>query len=80
MCILNSVLVWLTALNSSHNDRFKTYRKMMHHTFNPAASQMYWEVQEHEARVLVDIILKSPDDLSEHLRRQVFALRLFSLR
>ncbi|KAJ7892602.1 cytochrome P450 [Mycena leptocephala] len=58
----------------SHNDRFKTYRKMMHHAFNPAASQMYWEVQEHEARVLVDIILKSPDDLSEHLRRNAAAV------
>ncbi|KAJ7108851.1 cytochrome P450 [Mycena crocata] len=44
----------------SHNERFRTYRKMMHYAFNPAASQMYWDVQEQEARVLVDSILKSP--------------------
>ncbi|KAJ6630953.1 cytochrome P450 [Mycena sp. CBHHK59/15] len=58
----------------SHNDQFRTYRKMMHHAFNPAASQMYWEVQEHEARVLVDSIITSPHDLAEHLRRNAAAV------
>ncbi|KAJ7691746.1 cytochrome P450 [Mycena rosella] len=58
----------------SHNERFKIYRKMMHHAFNPAASQMYWGIQEHEARILVDSILKTPGELPEHLRRNAAAV------
>ncbi|KAJ7151669.1 cytochrome P450 [Mycena filopes] len=58
----------------SHNDRFRTYRRLMHHAFNTAASEVYWEIQEHEAQVLVDSILKSPADLAEHLRRNAAAV------
>ncbi|KAK7024048.1 O-methylsterigmatocystin oxidoreductase [Favolaschia claudopus] len=53
----------------SYNERFKMYRKMMQRSFNPTAAQMYWDIQDHEARILVDNITKFPDKLVEHLRR-----------
>ncbi|KAJ7891352.1 cytochrome P450 [Mycena olivaceomarginata] len=49
--------------------RFKMYRKLMHRSFNPSAAQMYWETQEREARILVDNIIKFPESLVKHLRR-----------
>ncbi|KAJ7491019.1 cytochrome P450 [Mycena latifolia] len=58
----------------SYNERFKTYRRMMHRTFNPAAAQVYWEIQEHEAQILVDNIVSFPDKLVEHLRRNAAAV------
>ncbi|KAJ7778809.1 hypothetical protein DFH07DRAFT_766009 [Mycena maculata] len=48
---------------------FYIHRKLMHHSFNATAAQMYWEMQEHEARVLADNIVKFPDELIKHLRR-----------
>ncbi|KAJ7348867.1 cytochrome P450 [Mycena albidolilacea] len=53
----------------SYNERFKMYRKLMHRSFNPSAAQMYWETQEREARILVDNIIKFPESLVKHLRR-----------
>ncbi|KAJ7468580.1 cytochrome P450 [Mycena latifolia] len=58
----------------SHNNRFKTYRRMLHQSLNPNASKMYWHQQEREARVLVDNIIKSPQDLAEHIRRNAAAV------
>ncbi|KAJ7684384.1 cytochrome P450 [Mycena polygramma] len=58
----------------SYNERFKMYRKLMHRSFNPTAAQGYWEMQEHEARILVDNIVKSPEGLLEHLRRNAAAV------
>ncbi|KAJ7157610.1 cytochrome P450 [Mycena crocata] len=58
----------------SDNNRFKRYRRMMHHSFNPNASKMYWDVQEHEARLLIDSIIKSPGHLAEHIRRNAAAV------
>ncbi|KAJ7092962.1 cytochrome P450 [Mycena belliarum] len=67
-------MFYMRVLTASHNERFKRYRKLMHSAFNPAASQAYWEVQEQEARVLVDSILRSPSQLPEHLRRNAAAV------
>lgn len=53
----------------SYNERFKQYRKLMHGSFNQGASQSYWDVQEHEARVLIDNLAKTPDRLPQLLRR-----------
>ncbi|KAJ6538524.1 cytochrome P450 [Mycena vulgaris] len=58
----------------SYNERFKTYRKMMHRAFNPDAAQMYWEMQEREALILVDNIVNFPDNMVEHLRRHAAAV------
>ncbi|KAJ7685083.1 cytochrome P450 [Mycena polygramma] len=58
----------------SYNDRLKTYRKLMHQSFNPTASQMFWEVEEKEAAILVDSILTAPQDLVEHIRRNAAAV------
>ncbi|KAF7360503.1 O-methylsterigmatocystin oxidoreductase [Mycena venus] len=59
---------------SSYNERFKMYRKLMHRSFNPSAAQMYWKIQEQEARILVDNIVKFPEKLVEHLRRNAAAV------
>lgn len=56
------------------------YRKMMHRSFNPTAAQMYWDIQEHEARILVDNIAKSPEDLLQHLRRYSISISPCGLR
>ncbi|KAJ7172584.1 cytochrome P450 [Mycena filopes] len=53
----------------SYNDRLKTYRKLMHQSFSPTASQKFWDLEQEEALVLVDRILTSPQHLVEHLRR-----------
>ncbi|KAF7324453.1 Cytochrome P450 [Mycena sanguinolenta] len=53
----------------SYNERFKMYRKLMHRSFNPSAAKMYWEIQEREARILIDNIVRSPEKLVQHLRR-----------
>ena len=58
----------------SYNERFKQYRRLMHHSFNAGASQSYWDVQEHEARILVDNLVKTPDRLPQLLRRQAFPM------
>ncbi|KAJ7762784.1 cytochrome P450 [Mycena maculata] len=58
----------------SYNDRLKTYRRLMHQSFNPTASQMFWEVEEQEARILVESIIASPENLVEHLRRNAAAV------
>ncbi|KAJ7940739.1 cytochrome P450 [Mycena leptocephala] len=58
----------------SYNDRLKAYRKLMHQSFNPTASQMFWEVEEKEAAILVDSIITSPQNLVEHLRRNAAAV------
>ncbi|KAJ7144999.1 cytochrome P450 [Mycena crocata] len=58
----------------SYNERFKTYRKLMHRSFNADAAQMYWDTQEHEARVLVDNLVRSPQNLVNHLRRNASAV------
>ncbi|KAJ7163786.1 cytochrome P450 [Mycena crocata] len=58
----------------SYNDRLKTYRKLMHQSFNPSASQMFWEVEEQEARIMIESIMSSPDNLVEHLRRNAAAV------
>ncbi|KAJ6567325.1 cytochrome P450 [Mycena vulgaris] len=58
----------------SYNDRLKSYRRLMHQSFNPTASQMFWEVEEQEARILVDSIISSPQNLVEHLRRNAAAV------
>ncbi|KAJ7122870.1 cytochrome P450 [Mycena epipterygia] len=55
----------------SYNDRLKTYRRLMHQSFNQTASQMFWELEEQEARILVENIIASPENLVEHLRRQI---------
>ncbi|KAJ7229088.1 cytochrome P450 [Mycena pura] len=59
---------------ASYNDLLKTYRRLMHQSFNPTASQMYWELEEEEARVLVDNVLSSPQNLVQHLRRNAAAV------
>ncbi|KAJ6547459.1 cytochrome P450 [Mycena capillaripes] len=46
----------------------------MHQSFNPTASQMFWEVEEKEAAILVDSIITAPQDLVEHLRRNAAAV------
>ncbi|KAJ6500767.1 cytochrome P450 [Mycena sanguinolenta] len=53
----------------SYNERFKMYRKLMHRSFNPSAAKMYWEIQEREARILIDNIVRNPEKLVQHLRR-----------
>ncbi|KAJ7215314.1 cytochrome P450 [Mycena haematopus] len=53
----------------SYNERFKMYRKLMHRSFNPSAAKMYWDIQEREARILIDNIVSSPEKLVGHLRR-----------
>ncbi|RDB15644.1 O-methylsterigmatocystin oxidoreductase [Hypsizygus marmoreus] len=53
----------------SYNSRFKTYRKLMHQAFNAVATQSYWNIQELEARVLVNNLIRTPAKLSEHIRR-----------
>ncbi|KAF7359102.1 Cytochrome P450 [Mycena sanguinolenta] len=53
----------------SYNERFKMYRKLMHRSFNSSAAKMYWEIQEREARILIDNIVRSPEKLVQHLRR-----------
>ncbi|KAJ7638419.1 cytochrome P450 [Roridomyces roridus] len=58
----------------SYNDRLKTYRRFMHQSFNPIAAQMFWEVEEQEARILVENILESPEGLFQHLRRNAAAV------
>ncbi|KAF8212348.1 cytochrome P450 [Mycena galopus ATCC 62051] len=58
----------------SYNDRLKAYRKLMHQSFNPTASQMFWEMEEKEAAILVDSIITSPENLVEHLRRNAAAV------
>ncbi|KAJ7046673.1 cytochrome P450 [Mycena alexandri] len=58
----------------SYNDRLKTYRKLMHQSFSPTASQMFWDVEQEEALILVDRILASPQDMVEHLRRNAAAV------
>ncbi|KAJ7774715.1 cytochrome P450 [Mycena metata] len=58
----------------SYNDRLKTYRKLMHQSFSSTASQMFWDVEQEEALILVDRILASPQDLVEHLRRNAAAV------
>ncbi|KAJ7491020.1 cytochrome P450 [Mycena latifolia] len=58
----------------SYNERFKMYRKIMHRRFNPTAAQVYWETQEHEARILVDNIVNFPENLVEHLKRNAAAV------
>jgi hypothetical protein len=55
------------------------YRKLMHRSFNPSAAQMYWETQEREARILVDNIIKFPESLVKHLRRQGFSVAIGDL-
>jgi hypothetical protein len=60
----------------SNNNRLKTYRKMMHSSLNPTASKLYCEDQEQEARLLVNNIINSPDQLTEHIRRHVLLLSL----
>ncbi|KAF7353851.1 O-methylsterigmatocystin oxidoreductase [Mycena venus] len=58
----------------SYNERFKMYRKLMHCSFNASAAQMYWEIQDREARILVVNIVKFPEKLVEHLRRNAAAV------
>ncbi|KAJ7477159.1 cytochrome P450 [Mycena galericulata] len=58
----------------SYNDRLKAYRRLMHQSFNPTASQSFWEVEEQQARILVDNIIESPENLVEHLRRNAGAV------
>lgn len=58
----------------SHNPRFKMYRKLMHHSFNGKASESYWPVLEREARVMVDNMLRSPADFTQHIRRNSSAV------
>ncbi|KAF7363348.1 O-methylsterigmatocystin oxidoreductase [Mycena sanguinolenta] len=58
----------------SYNERLKAYRKLMHQSFNPTVSQMFWEMEEKEAAILVDSIITSPENLVEHLRRNAAAV------
>ncbi|KAJ7184544.1 cytochrome P450 [Mycena filopes] len=58
----------------SYNERFKMYRKLMHRAFNPTAAKTYWKTQEREAKVLVDNIVRQPENLAEHLRRSAAAV------
>ncbi|KAJ7765749.1 cytochrome P450 [Mycena metata] len=57
-----------------YNERFKTYRRLMHKSFNPAAAQAYWKIQEYEAKVVVDNIVRHPEHLLKHLRRNASAV------
>jgi cytochrome P450 len=58
----------------SYNERCKTYRRLMHQSFNARAAQDYWGIQEHEARVLVDNLVRSPDRMVQLLRRNAAAI------
>ncbi|KAJ3503699.1 hypothetical protein NLJ89_g8317 [Agrocybe chaxingu] len=57
----------------SYNERFKTYRKFMHSSFNPNASQLHWPILQKQARIMVANISKTPQNLVEHLRRNAAA-------
>ncbi|CAA7262059.1 unnamed protein product [Cyclocybe aegerita] len=57
----------------SFNERFKTYRKYMHSSFNPTATRSYWPVLQKEARIMVANISQIPQNLVKHLRRNAAA-------
>ncbi|KJA14903.1 hypothetical protein HYPSUDRAFT_1070939, partial [Hypholoma sublateritium FD-334 SS-4] len=54
----------------SHNERFKIYRRLLHHDFNAVASQNHWRTLERQAKILIADIDEDPAGLFEHLRRQ----------
>ncbi|KIJ34578.1 hypothetical protein M422DRAFT_263358 [Sphaerobolus stellatus SS14] len=53
----------------SYNSRLKSYRKLMHHDFNSRAAQKYWYVQEDEAQILLQGLLRTPENFLAHIDR-----------
>ncbi|GJJ12354.1 hypothetical protein Clacol_006595 [Clathrus columnatus] len=53
----------------SYNDRLRDYRRLMHQDFNSRESTKYWQLQEHEAIVLLKSLLDTPENIFEHIRR-----------
>lgn len=45
------------------------YRKLMHQGFNARATHKYWPLQEREAHVLLGGLLKTPENMVQHVRR-----------
>jgi len=46
----------------------------MHQAFNATAAQRYWDIQQHEARILMEHLLTSPQFMLKHLRRNAAAV------
>ncbi|KAF9036357.1 cytochrome P450 [Panaeolus papilionaceus] len=52
-----------------YNERFKSYRRLMHQAFNMTATRKYWPLLENEARAMVADMIETPEDFMEHLCR-----------
>ncbi|TFK31795.1 cytochrome P450 [Crucibulum laeve] len=46
----------------AYNDRFKTYRRLLHREFNPSAVKNFWSTQQSEARSLVSNICQADSE------------------
>lgn len=53
----------------SYTERLKAYRRLMQLDFNPREATKYWELQEHEAHILLKSLLDTPENVFEHIRR-----------
>ena len=62
-----------------YNKRTKKHRAMLHHIFGPAAVDKQYHVQTREARQLIGLLLKDPQNFRSHLSRYSFSPSLSNL-
>ncbi|PFH47843.1 hypothetical protein AMATHDRAFT_151131 [Amanita thiersii Skay4041] len=56
--------------------RFKKYRKLLHAGLNPRMVKKYYDLMEHERRVMLKGLLEKPDEFFDHVRRNAGAIIL----
>lgn len=51
-----------------YGQRWKKHRRLFESQFRASQANTFWPIQQQRARILVQDLLSSPDDLIEHLR------------